>query len=451
MKESQNIEWKESWRDEHLKWICGFANARGGVLVVGRDDRGEVTGVSDAQKLLEDLPNKIRDMLGIMVDVDLVSTDDGDCLEIRVEPYPYPVSYRGRYYVRSGSTKQELKGAALDKFLLGKQGRHWDGVPVPHVGVRDLDKRALAHFRKQATRSKRMQAGDLREPDSALMDKLKLMDGRYIKRAAVLLFHPDPERFVTGAYIKVGFFRSDADLLYHDEVHGDLFSQVAAALDLLLTKYTKAAISYEGVQRVETYPVPEDALREALLNAVAHKDYASGVPIQISVYADRIMFWNPGQLPADWTVKRLLRKHASQPYNPDVANAFFRAGMIEAWGRGIERIMEACRSANVPEAELRYEDSGLWVVFRFAGANAEPAPVETPVQTRVETRGKTPDRILAVLREQPDLALANVAKAIGKSVSAVERASAKLVQQGRLRHVGPRKGGRWEVLRDPDS
>lgn len=130
----------------------------------------------------------------------------------------------------------------------------------------------------------------------------------------MLLFHPDPERYITGAYVKIGRFRTDADLLYHDEIHGDLFTQADKTMDLLLTKYLKAAISYEGIQRLETYPVPEEALREAVMNAIAHKDYGSGIPIQISVYDDRIMLWNPGQLPADWTVERLTGKHSSQPY-----------------------------------------------------------------------------------------------------------------------------------------
>jgi ATP-dependent DNA helicase RecG len=133
MKENQNIEWKESWRDEYLKWICGFANSEGGVLEIGRNDKGVVIGLPDAKRLLVDIPNKIRDVLGIMADVNLREDAGKEYLEIRVQPYPYPVSYKGEYHYRSGSTKQELKGAALDKFLLRKQGRHWDGVPVPDV------------------------------------------------------------------------------------------------------------------------------------------------------------------------------------------------------------------------------------------------------------------------------------------------------------------------------
>lgn len=397
MKESQRVEWKESWRDEYLKWICGFANAEGGVLVIGRNDKGAAVGVPAAPRLLAELPNKVRDVLGIMVDVNLVEEGGKELLEIRVDPYPSPISYKGEYHYRSGSTKQELKGAALSRFLLKKQGKHWDGVPVPYVGAGDLDARTLLEFRQGALKSGRLSAETLKEGDSTLLDKLHLLEGDYLKRAAVLLFHPDPERFVTGAYIKIGFFENNVDLRYQDEVHGGLLAQVNQTIETLKAKYLKAWISYEGLQRIETYPVPEPALREAVLNAVVHKDYASAVPIQISVYPDKLMIWNPGQLPPEWTVARLLSKHASLPFNPDVANAFFRAGMIESWGRGIERMLETCRQAGVVEPELRYEHTGLWVIFAYGesgptgsatgSATGSPVAVGNPLHRLVLTIG----------------------------------------------------------------
>ena len=137
-------------------------------------------------------------------------------------------------------------------------------------------------------------------------------------------------------------------------------------MELLLTKYTKALISYKGLSRIETYEYPEDALREALLNAVSHKDYAGCTPIQISVYSDKIMIWNIGQLPENWTVDMLQQKHSSIPYNPDIANAFFRSGYVEAWGRGIEKINELCIKAGLPLPIISYNHSGCWVEFRKA-------------------------------------------------------------------------------------
>src|SRR4051812_2968937 len=302
MSEHQNLEWKETWRDEYLKWICAFANAEGGLLVIGKNDAGKAVGISNASKLLEDLPNKIRDVLGLILPVNLRIENNKELIEIQVPAAPYPVSYKGEYHVRTGSTKQELKGAALDQFLLRKQGRHWDGVPVPSVALADLDEASLNKFCKQALRSGRLSSEFISEPDAVLVEKLKLTEGNYLKRAALLLFHPEPTAFVTGAFVKIGFFRSQSDLVYHDQVMGNLFSQVHTTLELLQTKYLKAAISYEGIQRIEQFPVPDAALREALLNALVHRDYAVPAPVQIRVYDDRLSIWNPAHLPQGWTV-----------------------------------------------------------------------------------------------------------------------------------------------------
>ena len=449
IKENQNTEWKQSWRDEYLKWVCGFANAEGGTLVIGKNDSGKVVGIDNAAKLLEEIPNKVRDILGIVVAVNLHSTKAGlDWLEIVVDAYPSPISYKGEYHLRSGSTKQELKGAALDRFLLRKLGRHWDGVPVPHVAVGDLDPAAFKAFRKLATLSGRLGAEALAESDADLIDKLHLKEGYFLKRAATLLFHADPEKFTTGACVKIGFFRSDSDLLFHDMIQGDLFTQVDKVMDLLLTKYLRAGISYRGTQRVERLPVPEAALREAVINAIAHKDYGAAIPIQISVYDDKLMLWNPGQLPPDWSLDRLLSKHPSQPSNPDIAKTLFLAGKIESWGRGIDLIRNACTADGCPAPRFASDSTGVEVVFPFAAVETSVKTlVKTPVETPIETLMKTPIEILKRLKETPTLTVVQLADALGKSPSAIHRASAKLVQEGKLRYVGPRKGGHWEILK----
>ena len=451
MKEQQNIEWKQSWRDDYLRWICGFANAEGGTLVIGKNDRGEVVGVANAARLLEDIPNKVRDILGIVVAVNLHSEAGLDWLDIVVDAYPSPVSFKGEYHLRSGSTKQELRGAALDRFLLRKLGRHWDGVPVPYLALADLEPRAIQAFRKLAGRSGRLSAESLAESDAELVEKLHLTEGRFLKRAATLLFHADPEKFTTGACVKIGFFRTDSDLLYQDVIEGDLFTQVDKTLDLLMTKYLRAGISYQGTQRLERLPVPEAALREAVINAIAHKDYGASIAIQISVYDHKLIIWNAGQLPPDWSLARLMAKHPSQPANPDIARALFLAGKIESWGRGIELIRNACLAAACPAPRFDCDSTGFWVEFPFPAltdgeGTSVKTPVETLVKTLAKTQAKTPEKILEALGAKPDLTLAELAISIGKSVSAVERAAAKLVKEGRLKYVGPQKGGHWEVL-----
>ena len=470
MNEHQQVEWKTIWRDEYLRWICGFANAEGGTLWIGKDDRGNLVGLRNSAKLLEDLPNKIRDVLGILVEVNLHEDGDRTCIAITVPGYPSPISCRGHYYQRVGSTNQELKGTALDHFLLRRQGRTWDSVPVPGVRVEDLSREALQRFRALAQGGGRVDATMLREPDAGLIDKLKLTEGTYLKRAAVLLFHDDPERFVTGAFVKIGFFRSETDLVYHDEVHGDLFEQAEKTLDLLRTKYLKASIRYEGVQRIERFPVPDAALREALLNALVHRDYAVPAPVQIHVYDNRLKIWNPAVLPEGWNLEKLLGEHASHPYNPKVANAFFRAGEIEAWGRGIRKIFEACSAGGAPQPDIRLDGHDLWVEFPFAPEYlqllratkaqtdepglAEKTRVETPMKTPMKTSEKTSEKasektsekIIAEIRKNALVTIAELSQLTGVTTRSVERNIRKLQAAGALRRIGPDKGGYWEVL-----
>lgn len=417
--EQQNIEWKESWREEYFKWICGFANAQGGRIYIGKNDRGEVVGIPNSRKLLEDLPNQVRDLMGILVDVNRHTEAERDYLEIIVEPYPYPISYRGQYHYRSGSTKQELKGAALDKFLLQKQGKRWDGVPVPGVAAPDLDAAAFDLFRQRATRSGRVDAEVLHDSNEALLDNLHLTDGDYLKRAAILLFHPRPEKYVTGAYVKIGYFTSDDDLRYQDEVHGPLLLQVDRTLELLQTKYLQAEVRYEGSARVEQQSFPEEALREALLNALAHKDYSGGTPVQISVYENRLLFWNEGHLPEHWTVENLQRKHPSKPFNPDLANTLFRAGYIESWGRGTLKMIAECQAYHLPAPRFYFDAAGFAVEFFFYTVaylqsrklRTELIPLVLHVQSQGTINNSTVQQLAGVSKPTASRYLAELEKA----------------------------------------
>src|SRR5690606_18848522 len=146
MSERQNIEWKQSWHDDYLKWICGFANAIGGTIYIGKDDEGNVVDLPDSRALLETIPQKIRNTMGIICDINLQEEAGKKFLEIKVNPYSVPVSLRGRYYYRSGSTNMELTGVELNEFLLKKAGKTWDDVVEIGAGIEDIDEESIAQF-----------------------------------------------------------------------------------------------------------------------------------------------------------------------------------------------------------------------------------------------------------------------------------------------------------------
>ena len=244
----------------------------------------------------------------------------------------------------------------------------------------------VRRFKDLARKKGRIKSSLLDESKESLMEKLHLLNGDYLTNSAMLLFSKDPEKWQQGAYLKIGYFETDADLLFQDEIHGSLLDQVDKATDLIYHKYMRAKITYQGMQRVERYFVPLVALRGALFNAVCHKQYESGIPIQISVYEDRLYVANVGSLPETWTLEKLMSKHASNPYNPDIAHVFYLAGFIESWGRGVEKIMGACEEDDLPLPE--YDVTPGDIMIKFSAPEDRVVRVPRRVIDRVTEKGE---------------------------------------------------------------
>lgn len=445
--ENQNTEWKLTWKDEYLKWICGFANAQGGSIYIGCDNDGKIVGVPNARKLLEDIPNKVRDVLGILADVDLLRTEEGaEYLRINVQPSLYPVSCKGEYHYRAGSTRQQLQGGALTQFLLQRMGSsfYWDAAPVADASLDELEPAAFAAFRKGAVQSGRMTEESAREGNEEILKGLGLIRNGVLTRAAVLLFHPTPERWFTGAYAKIAFFPNDADIAYMDEIHGSLFVQAERIIDILYLKYLKAAVSYSGINRVETYPFPRAAVREAILNALVHTCYAAGIPMQIRVYEDKLYISNSTLAMEGWTLEKYLQEHRSEPYNPSLAAAFFRAGLVESWGRGIEKICRVCREAQVPPPLFHGRPNSFMLEF----CKAQATPFVAQPQGKVAQTGRKQRNMQAIvelMRQNPTIKIAEIAKEVGISVVYTNTLISKLKTAGKIERENGRKIGKWVI------
>ena len=238
MSESQNIEYKESWRDEYLKWICGFANAQGGRIYIGIDDNQQVVGVADTKRLMEDIPNKIVNYLDIVADVNLLHKEDKDYIEIAVQPCNLPIAYHGIYHYRSGSTKQELKGAALQQFLLRKMGHSWDDIENERATLDDIDRQAIDFFLRKAVDAGRMPVDSLNETTEKVLSNLNLIGGEgKLRNAALLLFGKNPAKFFTSVQFRIGRFgRDEADLMFQDVVDGNMIQMTDRVIEVLKSK-----------------------------------------------------------------------------------------------------------------------------------------------------------------------------------------------------------------------
>lgn len=447
--ETDSIEWKESWHEQYLKWICGFANARGGVLCIGINDRGEVVGVNNARKLMEDIPNMVRDSLHLIVDVTLHESDGKEHLEIRVPASYAPIWYKDAIYKRSGSTNQRLHDAALMHFLINKTGEKWDSLNVSGISIQDLDPESFRIFRRAAARSERLPDTDSELSNEELLQYLGLIRNGELTRAAVLLFHPNPECRFMGAWLKIGFFDESDEVLYQDEIHGSLISQADKVLNLIFAKYTKATITYEQDHRIETYPFSRAAVREVVFNAIIHKDYTAGYPIQISVSDSKLQVFNPAVLSYDWTTAEAWKNGGSRPLNPALANTFFRAGFAESWGQGIRKICRNSLAYGMPLPIYSIDQSSVLVSLRPAGfpsqeAQTKPEPVLNPPAVDNERKSK----LLNYLRNHPNAVYADIAKNLLISERTVGNLMRELVTQGIVSREGSRKKGAWIIIKN---
>lgn len=143
MRESEYIEFKESWRDNYLRIISAFANTNGGQLFIGIKDNGEIVGVKNSKRLVEDIPNKVHTVLGINIQIKVLENNGNEYIEIFTPKMEQAVSYKGRYYIRSGSTTQELKGKSLESFILHASNLSWDEITVPEITWADMDEATI--------------------------------------------------------------------------------------------------------------------------------------------------------------------------------------------------------------------------------------------------------------------------------------------------------------------
>lgn len=362
MSERQNIEWKQSWHDDYLKWVCGFANAVGGTIYIGKNDEGNVVGLPDYRNLLESIPQKIRNMMGIICDINLQEEAGKKFIEIKVNPYSVPVSLRGRYYYRSGSTKMELTGVELNEFLLKKTGKTWDDVVEEGATMQDIDEASIAKFITDSKEKGRMPETKGLSPFQ-ILEKLHLTEGEKLKRAAIILFGKAPNRFYSNVQVNIGRFGSDStDLKFHEVVEGNLVQMLDEVQAQLNYKFLTRPIDFAGMQRVERDEYPVDALREMLLNALVHKTYM-GAHVQLRVYNQRLSIWNEGGLPNGLSLEDLKGEHNSRPRNPMIAKACFMAGYIDTWGRGTLKILHACEEAGLAEPLIQEINGGIAITL----------------------------------------------------------------------------------------
>ena len=458
-RESQNVEYKRCWQDKYLEWICGFANAQGAVMYFGVDDDHEVVGLEHVDKLMEDIPNKIVTTMGIVVDVNLHESDGLEYIEVVIEPSNIPINYRGKYYYRSGSTMQELRGPALQQFVLKKMGRSWDDVTNDRATLDDIDRNAIDYFLRKGIKAQRIPEDQREASTRDVLTNLHLIDENgHLKNAALLLFGKDPLKFFTNVRFKIGRFGVDeADLLIQDVVEGNIIQMADRVVDLLKARYLVSPISFVGMNRIETLEVPLEALREILYNAITHKDY-TGADIQMHVYNDHVEIWNQGDLPEGYDEKVLYGKHSSMPRNSNIADTMFKAGFIDTWGRGYKKIREGFVKAGLAVPTVTSHCGGTLVAFqrgfdvvtgkKIASSNAISDVSSSVGSLSVVQLSDRQKKIYELIRKDSFISTQQMSVVVSVVKRTVERDLADMQKKGVLVREGNTSAGRWIILID---
>lgn len=366
-------------------------------------------------------------------------------LVIKIDKYPTPISYQGKFYLRSGSNNHEVTGAELDRMMLNKIGRTWDSMPVPNVTINDLDEESIKKFKELAVKNKRLTPEEVAVDNETLLKNLQLFDGEYLTLAAILLFHNNPENWVTGAYTKIGYFKkNDADLIYQDEIHGSLIMQAIKVDETVYTKYMKGLITYENQRRIDEYMFSRTAFRELLYNSLQHKLYNTGNPIQISIYDNKLYIYNSGELP-DNLKNDLYAKHYSTPFNPKIAQVFFKAGFTESWGRGFTKIKEACENYECPLPAL-YMDKGRTMILCNDSERYMKLLNNISLSNDTIKLTKNEQKILNLIIENNQITREEIVSKTRLSDRTVSRAIKNLQNNNLILREGSKKLESWKIL-----
>jgi len=358
--ETETLEFKESPSEAFYKTISAFANTKGGTILLGVNNRGGIVGVESSTKFLEDLTNRIVNKLSLYPEIVTRDIEDKRVIAVRVARSGYPVSYEARYYERVGNTTREISREKLRSLL--SRGKTWDSL-TDGFSLEEMDPEAIRRFVRLAVEKNRLTDVSLDELPELVLEKLELMTDGKLTNGAILLFGKNPQKHFINLCVRIGRFKTETTIIDDKWVRGNLFHQFDETLNVL-KQHIGVRYEIKGIEREDIWDYPLPALREAVLNALIHRDYFNIANFTtIKVYDDHIWFSNPGGLPEGITVEQLKRPHQSYLRNPLIAKVFYLAGYIEQYGSGTVRMVEWMKEAGLPEPEYKEEMGGFSVYF----------------------------------------------------------------------------------------
>ena len=278
----------------------------------------------------------------------------------------------------------------------------FDGSPCPKATVADLDAERMAWFLREARRARGFPLSEEATPQE-LLTHLNLLNDGCPSHAAVLLFGKQPQRFLISSEVKCAHFHGTEvakPIPSYQVYKGTVFALVDQAVDFVMSKINlRVGTRAAGPQAPVAYEIPREVVAEAIVNAVAHRDYTSKGSVQVMLFADRLEVWNPGALPASLTLAMLREPHGSVPGNPLLAEPLYLTKYIERMGTGTRDMIRRCREAGLPEPEFSVKDGFVTTLRRTGAAGLQP---ESQPESRPESRPESLElRVLGLLGNGP--------------------------------------------------
>ncbi|MFH1970584.1 MAG: helix-turn-helix domain-containing protein [Verrucomicrobiota bacterium] len=451
--ESETVEWKQSlseWK-EIVETCAAFATAQGGTVYVGISPNGEAVGIDVGKGTMEDIINKIASNTSPRLVPSVSTTIKNGITVINVlvkEATSKPVWAFDRPLRRSGRTNQRLSQEEAMQLFMDSRNLTWDTTILDGPTVKDVDSNAVRRFLELANAERRWSVSP-KTPAEKVLSQLGLCQGKRLKVAGLLLFGRNPQQYMTQAMVRCARFKGITEIHFIDMkvIQGNIVDQLEQAMTFI-ERNIRMGAEIKGLHREDQWEYPLDALREALVNAICHRDYTSTANVQVRIFDDRLEIWNPGELPAGMTVDDLRKEHESKPRNRLIANAFFLIKYVEQFGTGIRRIIDDCQSRGLPEPEFRVRPGTFIAIFRPAVIASRSEPVSPPSLTGevgsrpgAESRADSgAESILSALLQQ-SLSAEDLSKQIGrKTVSgAFKRSVRTLLKRGFIERTIPDK------------
>lgn len=393
--ESETLEFKRSTAELRRvgETLCAFLNGEGGQVLIGVAPDGKVIGQQVADITLRDIATTLgRFEPSARIEMDRVDVDDGRTVIVLEAPSSReyaPFIFEGKPYQRVGSTTTVMSQEEYSRLLLDRNhSRHrWENKPAVGVHLEDLDHEEIFRTRQTAIEQRRLSAGTSMDV-SDILDRLGLRVAGQITQAAQMLYGTRFLPEYPQALLKLGRFRGTTitgDILDNKQEHMHAFTMVREAIAWLDRTLPLAARFPKGsIFREDRLPVPADALREVIINAVIHRDFSRASSyVAIAVFDDRIEVRSVGDFPTGIRAELLAKEHPSILRNPLIAGAFHRTGAVEVWGRGTNRVIEACRAHGIAPPEFADEAGVVTVTFKV---DVVPDAVQGPSRDQVGTK-----------------------------------------------------------------